>query len=154
MYRINKQFEFQAAHVLSKHPGKCRYPHGHTYKIEVTVTSQKLDENEMVCDFHAISAVVKEYLTQLDHSMMLNSEDRASCEANKDNPRSIIFDRQDPTSEILAKKIFDYIEKIGQGKIVSEGTKFTINPSASVEKVRVWETSTAWAEYRKEMTNE
>ncbi len=150
MYRICKQFEFQAAHILSKHPGKCRYPHGHTYKIEVSITSKELDENEMVCDFHAISAVVREYLKNLDHSIMLNSEDLANCAAMKDNPRTIIFESHDPTSEVLAKKIFEHIQKkMGSGKVVSEGTNFTINPSARLERVRVWETSTAWAEYQR-----
>ncbi len=149
MYRICKQFEFQAAHILSKHPGKCKYPHGHSYKIEVTLVADKLDENEMVCDFHAISAIVKEYIEKLDHAIMLNSADMGNCVANEKNPRRIVFDNQDPTSEVLARKIFEHIESRLQEKKIrsANDVEFKINPSARIEKVRVWETSTAWAEY-------
>ena len=148
MYRICKQFEFQAAHVLSKHSGKCRYPHGHSYKVEITLSAEQLDDSEMVCDFHAITALVKEALEGFDHSILLNSADAASCESQKDNPRRIVFDNQDPTSEVLAQILFRHItEKLREGRISVNGVAYTINPHARIEKVRVWETTNAWAEY-------
>lgn len=35
---IGKTFTFEAAHHLEHHRGKCRRPHGHSYKLEVMVT--------------------------------------------------------------------------------------------------------------------
>ena len=33
-YRICKSLEVENGHMLAKHPDKCRFPHGHTRKIE------------------------------------------------------------------------------------------------------------------------
>ncbi len=149
MYRICKQFEFQAAHVLSKHRGKCRYPHGHSYRVEITLIADELDENDMVCDFHAISAIVKEYIDTLDHCIMLNGDDSDNCIANKENPRCVIFEGKDPTSEVLAKTIFEHIDRKLSNQTVRmiNGIEYRMNASVKIEKVRVWETSSAWAEY-------
>jgi 6-pyruvoyltetrahydropterin/6-carboxytetrahydropterin synthase len=35
---VRKCFTFDAAHQLPNHGGKCRHPHGHTYKVEVALT--------------------------------------------------------------------------------------------------------------------
>ena len=150
MYRICKQFEIQAAHVLSKHPGPCRYPHGHTYRVEVTVAADALDEKDMVCDFHAVKLVVQEYLDRLDHAFLLNSADAGTCRAQAENPRKVIFENCDPSTEVLAREIFKHVkDRLRQGTVEnSTGIRFTLNPRARLEKVRVWETSSAWAEYQ------
>ena len=150
MYRICKRFEFQAAHVLSKHPGRCRFPHGHSYIVEVRLAADQLDENDMVCDFHALKAVVQTYLERLDHSMLLNSADAASCKVHADNPRKVVFEKTDPSSEVLAREVFLHTQRCLQaGRIEdSQGVGYTVNPHARVEAVRVWETSTAWSEYQ------
>ena len=150
MYRICKEFEIQAAHVLSKHPGPCRFPHGHTYRIEVTVASDELDENDMVCDFGALRAVVEAYLSSLDHVIMINSADEETLRTQSGNPRKVVFDGRDPSSEVLAFEIFAHTQKhFHQGEVVtSEGVTFKLNPKARIEKVRVWESMTAWAEYQ------
>jgi 6-pyruvoyltetrahydropterin/6-carboxytetrahydropterin synthase len=150
MYRVTKQFEFQAAHVLSKHAGLCRFPHGHNYKVEVTLVADKLDQNNMVCDFQALKIILSECLDQLDHSILLNSTDSASRKSQENNPRCHVFDDRDPTSEVLAETIFKFVQDRLTRRIArsSTGIEFTINPSVTLEKVRIWETSTAWAEYQ------
>jgi 6-pyruvoyltetrahydropterin/6-carboxytetrahydropterin synthase len=150
MYRICKQFEFQAAHILSRHSGRCRFPHGHNYRVEVTLTAEELDENSMVCDFQALKSVVTECLDPMDHAMLLNSSDTKSCETFADNPRTVIFDNRDPSSEVMAREIFEHLKRRLQAGTVetSAGMRFNFNPAIRVEKVRVWETSTAWAEYQ------
>ena len=44
--------------MLSKHPDKCRFPHGHTRKVECVLVADTLDENEMVCDFKVVKGPV------------------------------------------------------------------------------------------------
>ena len=34
-YRICKTIEIENGHMLSKHPDKCRFPHGHTRVVSV-----------------------------------------------------------------------------------------------------------------------
>ena len=48
MYRICKTFEVENAHMLSKHPEKCKFPHGHSRKIEVVISAAQLDSADMV----------------------------------------------------------------------------------------------------------
>lgn len=148
MYRICKRFEFPAAHVLSKHPGRCRFPHGHTYVVEVTMACDGLDENDMVCDLHALKAVVGAYLDRLDHAVLLNSADEQSCQA-LGGERAVIFDCRDPSSEVLAHDIFEHVKRLLGAKTVKDdkGVEYRLNARARLEKVRVWETPTAWAEY-------
>jgi 6-pyruvoyltetrahydropterin/6-carboxytetrahydropterin synthase len=61
--------------MLSKHPEKCRFPHGHTRRIEVVVSAQKLNKNEMVVDFKALKNAVEPFVEMFDHSMAINSND-------------------------------------------------------------------------------
>ena len=35
MYRICKCIELESGHLLSKHPGNCQFPHGHTRSVEL-----------------------------------------------------------------------------------------------------------------------
>ena len=66
---ITKKFEFEAAHKLPNHSGKCRNLHGHSYKLEVTVSSNKLNGQGMVMDFGDLKAIVKKHvLDKFDHS--------------------------------------------------------------------------------------
>ena len=53
-YRICKSLEIENGHMLTKHPDKCRFPHGHTRRVEFVIEADELDENQMVCDFKII----------------------------------------------------------------------------------------------------
>ena len=71
---ITKRFTFEASHELPWHKGKCHDPHGHSYKLEVSVRGSVQADEEinpesgMVLDFDRISEVVKPYIaTFLDH---------------------------------------------------------------------------------------
>jgi len=149
MYRMCKQFEFQAAHVLSKHPGLCRHPHGHTYRVDVVLRARELDASDMVCDFGAVRVAMDELLAQLDHTVLVNSADEVSMRLFAENPRKTVFAGCDPTTETLARKIFEHLSKALRGGplIDAKGITYPVGPNVAVERVRVWETSTAWAEY-------
>lgn len=69
-----KLFVFEAAHQLLNHSGKCARLHGHSYKLEVTVSGplQKSGPAEgMIVDFDDLSKVVKEQIIQkFDHQFL------------------------------------------------------------------------------------
>jgi len=144
-YRICKTFEIESGHMLSKHAERCRFPHGHSRRIEIVLSAERLDDHDMVCDFKAVKLAVAGFLDQYDHAMMINSDDAFLPALKQASDRVIVFDQVDPTTEVLAKTIFDYISK----RVSEGGAKggFTFPQGVVVERVRVWETSTSWAEY-------
>lgn len=108
-YRICKSIEVENGHMLSKHPDKCQFPHGHTRKVEIVMESSELDENQMVCDFKIIKTALGDWLDQFDHAMCMNTTDPAYLEFKaRYGDRVIGFENQDPTTELMAKTFFDH----------------------------------------------
>lgn len=64
---VTREFYFDSTHHLTKYYGKCERVHGHTYKLEVTL-SGKVHENGMLIDFTILKRLVnKHVLEKLDH---------------------------------------------------------------------------------------
>ena len=75
VYRICKSIELESGHLLSKHPGNCKFPHGHTRSVEMVFRAETLDANDMVLDFKAVKQMMGDFLQQFDHSLCVNTED-------------------------------------------------------------------------------
>lgn len=149
-FRIAKTFEVEYGHRLSKHPEKCRFPHGHSLKIEVVARGKELDENDMVCDYKALKTLVVDVVERLDHAMALNSSDPRLEALSAIGERVILFDDTDPTTEALARWLFEEIAKRlrADDSVTTEtGTSYGIPKDLKLERVRVWETSSSWGEY-------
>lgn len=134
--------------MLSKHPERCRYPHGHTRTIEVVVAGDALDENGMLIDFKALKELAKAYISRLDHAMAVNSDDPLLASIKAVYPDSlVIFEGKEPTTEVIAEDLFRYISaQLKAGFRTADGL-YSVPPNAvSLERVRVWETPTSWAE--------
>lgn len=149
-YRICKTFEVENGHMLSKHPDKCRFPHGHTRKVELVLEAAALDGNDMVCDFKAVKEAVGEFLESFDHAMCMNVQDPMYLQFKQQYGERIIgFETIDPTTEVLAKVVYDHLQSrldAGAGQTI----RYPIAAGVRVAKVRVWETSSSWAEYEPE----
>ncbi|PCI08107.1 6-pyruvoyl tetrahydropterin synthase [bacterium] len=151
IYRVCKTFEIENGHMLSKHPGRCRLPHGHSRTVELVIASDHLDDNDMVCDFKSLKLAVEDYLDQYDHALMINSNDpflKTIPEQYK--TRLIVLENEDPTTEVLARRIYEYVSaqiKAGGSYIDPNGNTFTLPTHLTLERVRVSETSSSWAEY-------
>ncbi|TLQ42553.1 6-pyruvoyl trahydropterin synthase family protein [Streptomyces marianii] len=68
-FTIGKTFSFEAGHRLPALPEghKCSRQHGHSYEVEVILTTPSLEEPGFVTDFGALTPF-KEFLnTELDH---------------------------------------------------------------------------------------
>ena len=155
-YRICKSFEIESGHMLSKHPGRCRLPHGHTRRIDLVLSSETLDAHDMVCDFKALKLALTEFIDAFDHATAINSDDpaldhiRAAGGGGGENQRVVVFESEDPTTEVLARRIFEFVAgELAQGGSYAddEANAFAFRTGLSVERVRVSETSTSWAEY-------
>jgi len=149
-FRIAKTFEVEYGHRLSKHPEKCRFPHGHSLRIEVVARGRTLDDNDMVCDYVTLKMVVAELVSDLDHAMALNSSDPKLTSLQAVGDRVLLFEDQDPTTEVLARWLYDGIaERLADGGFVTSpaAIEYPIPTDLELERVRVWETRTSWAEY-------
>jgi len=133
--------------MLSKHPERCRFPHGHTRRIEVVVSSASLNPFDMVVDFKALKLAVGAYVERYDHAMALNSQDPLLGEILAVHPESaIVFEGVDPTTEVLARDIFDFVSSVLEAGF--EEASYSIPAGAvRLERVRVWETPDSWAEF-------
>ncbi len=148
-YRICKTLDIENGHMLSKHPDKCQFPHGHTRKVEFVLEADTLDDHEMVCDFKIIKLAVGELLDALDHALCMNTDDPAFAEfKNRYGDRVIGFDSRDPTTEVLAEMIFQRCTAALAGYADDESACYALRRDVRLLKVRVWETASSWAEYR------
>lgn len=151
LYRVCKSFEVESGHMLSKHPGRCRLPHGHSRRIDLVIASETLDDRDMVCDFKALKLAVSDELDRYDHALAVNSQDPVLaqlCETNR--TRVVVFEDQDPTTEALAKRIYDFVlGEIARAGVYTDehGNRFALSAALILERVRVTETSSSWAEY-------
>ena len=147
-YRICKTIEIENGHMLSKHPDKCKFPHGHTRKVEFILESDDLDQNEMVCDFKILKEVMADFLDTWDHSLAVNTRDPMFKTLQQAYGERIIpFENKDPTTEIMVKALFDVcqarLEQYAQG----DNKKYPLSKAARLKSVKLWETSSSWAEY-------
>jgi 6-pyruvoyltetrahydropterin/6-carboxytetrahydropterin synthase len=152
MYRVCKVFDIESGHMISKHPSRCRYPHGHSRRIELVLAAEELNGHDMVVDFKWIRLAIGGLLDRLDHALCINSLDPLLEDVQKVSQRIVTFDGVDPTTEILARYIFDHLQaKISSGEVMSDAEgRYTIDPNIRLERVRVWETATTWAEYSRD----
>ena len=134
--------------MLSKHPDNCKFPHGHTRKVEFVLEADELDPNDMVCDFKIIKDVMEEFVESFDHALCMNTED-PNYQQMKDayGDRIIDFEGVDPTTEVMAKAIYDATLAKLNNYAASEHADYPLAKTVRIVKIRLWETSTAWAEY-------
>ena len=145
-YRIGKIFEIESGHILSKHPGKCRFPHGHSRRVEVVLAADTLDANDMVCDFKAVKLALQTFLESWDHALAVNTDDpHFAFYQAKHGERLIPFAHTDPTTEVMAQTIYAEMARALAG--TNRQGDFAIAATVRVERVRITETSSSWAEY-------
>lgn len=130
VYRIRKEFGFEAGHVLvglrPDHP--CSTPHGHSYRVVVEATGVEVDEAGFLFDFNLIKSVKD----QLDHTFLNAGWHQ---EGWKRSPLPL---QLNPTAENLARWIYERLNAILLQLDAHEDVK--------IEKVGVYETSTSYAE--------
>ncbi len=75
MYSVRKSIDIDFAHHVSGHLGPCINIHGHTWKFEVELEAQELDDQGFVVDFGLLK---KKILTpihaMLDHGLAFGSQ--------------------------------------------------------------------------------
>jgi 6-pyruvoyltetrahydropterin/6-carboxytetrahydropterin synthase len=68
---IAKTFYFDSAHKLPNYEGKCRFLHGHRFRLDVVVEGHVNPLTGMVMDFSYLKEVVNSRIIQLlDHCLL------------------------------------------------------------------------------------
>lgn len=107
MYKISVEMEFDYAHRLSHHKGKCRNIHGHRGTAIVTVEADDLSDDDLVIDFEAIKSSVGGWIDKhWDHALLLNSDDHFLPVIEQIGTRLYLFEGHDPTAEIMALELY------------------------------------------------
>ena len=120
MFDLTIESQFSSAHQLRGYKGKCEALHGHNWRVQITVSSDKLDDIGMVIDFHELKAIAGEVISSLDHSFL-----------NEVFP----FTEINPSSEHMAKWIFESVKKKLKKK------------NCNMSSVTVWENESSSATY-------
>jgi 6-pyruvoyltetrahydropterin/6-carboxytetrahydropterin synthase len=123
MFEVTVDDTFAAGHYLRNYKGKCEKPHGHNYKIRVTLAGAELDKAGLLLDFKDLRDVMRHVIDRLDHQMI-----------NEIEPFTVI----NPSAENLAKYFYDEVSR--QMRALPAGARIT--------DIVVWETDTASARYR------
>ncbi len=132
MYSITKEVYFCYGHRLLNHPGKCKNIHGHSVKAAITLEAERLNGQGMVCDFADIASASAEFINaELDHNFLLHRDDPLVGLLQTANERILVLPEH-PTSEYIAKLIYDFIQSKG----------------FPVSEVTLWETASSCASFR------
>ena len=101
MLTITKEFQFDAAHRLwsdhlskeqNRHIyGKCSQLHGHTYRLQVTVSGTVQDDG-MILNFTELKTIVEEtFLTRYDHAYLNELKEYDNLPVTAENMVSHIY---------------------------------------------------------------
>jgi len=103
---VTRILEFDAAHRLLDHKGKCRFLHGHRYKAEIEVYCPELDDQGMIVDFSFIKEKIGGWIDQnWDHNTILHPGDDLRYTQFlwiEKAPYIMPVDHPNPTAENLA----------------------------------------------------
>lgn len=135
---ISKEIEFDAGHRVPLHESKCKNPHGHRYKVVVTVEGPLQEEGSsagMVTDFSFLKKLLQDYVHDVyDHGFIVWWDDIELKNLLVDNGWKTIVVPFHPTAENLAYEIYDIL-------------RFKIPNWLSLVRVDVWETPTSMATF-------
>jgi len=123
MFEVTVQAGFSSGHFLRNYKGKCENPHGHNYRVLVTLVGKDLDASGLLLDFKDLKLVLRPTVEYLDHQMI-----------NELEP----FDVVNPSAENLAKYFFektsDHVATMTSGRV-------------RVKDCTLYETDTSFARY-------
>ena len=123
MFEVSVEDTFAAGHALRGYRGKCENPHGHNYKVQITLHGERLDNIGLLFDFKDLKSAMNEIIDRLDHKFINDLEP---------------FTALNPSAENMAKYFYDEIRGLLHDRT---------DDRVKVKLVKVWETDTTTATY-------
>jgi 6-pyruvoyltetrahydropterin/6-carboxytetrahydropterin synthase len=123
MFEVTVEAGFSSGHYLRNYHGKCENPHGHNYRVLLTLAGAELDETGLLLDFKLLKTLLRPVVDYLDHRMI---NDLAP------------FTELNPSTENLARYFFQQtsrqLDELTAGRV-------------RVKDCTVFETDTSFARY-------
>lgn len=147
---VSKEVEFDAGHRVPNHKSKCRNPHGHRYRLRVTisgdlVTTPGASDEGMLADFGDLKTIMTEMVHDvLDHGFIAYENDVAvihmfdELQIVADESFKIIYVSFIPTAENLAEWCWYQLKPLVE------------NMGFRMHLVELWETPTSLATYQED----
>lgn len=136
--KITKIFTFDSSHMLDGHDGKCQNLHGHTYKLEITVSAPVIQggaKDGMVMDFTDLKAIVKQHITDpFDHAFIYHGNNERESQI-----AALLEGWNMKTLRLPCRTTAENMSVEMYGRLKNAGVK--------VCSVKLWETPTSCAEY-------
>lgn len=127
---IYKEVQIDTSHRLLHYEGKCANLHGHRWKVEIWMEGEPDPVTKILVDYSMIKKIVDKY----DHQIILNGDDPMVPRIQEFH--QVITTPGDPTSELMAVLIRNDLYAFCRDQGIQ----------ATVPKIRVWESPTAFAE--------
>ena len=106
MFEVTVESHFSSGHYLREYYGKCENPHGHNYRVLVTLAGKELEPNGLLLDFKILKDILRPVVDYLDHQMINDLEP---------------FTTLNPSAENLAKYFFDQtndrLDEVTRGRV-------------------------------------
>jgi 6-pyruvoyltetrahydropterin/6-carboxytetrahydropterin synthase len=123
MFEVTVQAGFSSGHYLRNYHGKCENPHGHNYRVLVTLIGEELDHAGLLLDFKLLKQVLRPTVEFLDHQMINDLEP---------------FTTLNPSAENLARYFYEktatHLREMTSGRV-------------RVKDCTLYETDTSFARY-------
>ena len=145
---IRKLFKFENAHIVRDcTTQRCSENiHGHSYKIEILLESNYLDDGQMVYDFGLTKRYIKELIDSFDHAITLWSKDDTNyIEAMKTYSNRWVELPISPSAEQFSRVIYLIVERVLACTDMMNGER-----EVNLHSVIVHETETGYAQGFKE----
>jgi len=123
MYELTVEREFSSGHYLRNYQGRCENPHGHNYKVCVTLIGSELDHAGLLLDFKLLKQVMRPVIDRIDHQML-----------NELEP----FTTVNPSAENIARYFYEQ---------TNQQLASMTNGRVRVKDCTIWETDTTSATY-------
>ncbi len=123
MFEVTVEAGFSSGHYLRNYKGKCENPHGHNYRVLVTLAGAELDETGLLLDFKLLKMLLRPVVDYLDHQMI------------NDLPP---FTELNPSAENLARYFYQH---------ASRALVEMVGSRVGIKDCTVFETDTSFARY-------
>ena len=111
MHKITCDIDFCYGHRLIRYEGKCARLHGHNARVQIELSSAKLNAQGMVMDFHDVRETIGKWIKEtIDHRLLLAEEDTLVPVLAKVNEPFVTM-KENPTAEAIAKWIYEEARK-------------------------------------------
>lgn len=126
-------------HAINGYEGRCKYIHGHSYILHVTVAAKKTGNEPLpspgfVMDFKGLKKIVNEkVISRLDHSLVL-SEEYVKKYPDLSQGQNLMIWPYEPSAENILYFIRSELQN-------------SLSRNYTIIRLRLWETADSFAEW-------